>query len=106
MKFEDEYRIVYCKDESYNNEYDNDDYCYDYNKNINYFKGYLIHYENGPAITFFNGTKKWFLNGKRHRVNGPAIEYASGYNKWYINGETYSEKEYKIINKCRVLDDI
>ena len=66
---------------------------------IIYYKGYLVHYENGPAIEWKNGDKFWFLNGQLHREDGPAIEWLVGYKLFYLNGDQYLEKEYlKIIN--------
>jgi len=130
MKFEDKYRIIYCKDD-YCQEFDNDTF-YKIN-NIEYYKGYLIHRdnmpalqwssgrkewylnglrhrENGPAIIHLDGAKEWYIKGKLHREDGPAIEWDNGDGMWYLNGKYYDEKTYlKIIsfkNKQRVLNDI
>jgi len=85
MKFEEENKVVYCKDGSYNKIYDNN--CYNNAEYSMYWKGYLIHRKHGPAIEWHNGDKEWCLNGI-----------------------IYGEKEYlKIINlknKIRVLDEI
>jgi hypothetical protein len=84
MKFKDTYKVVYCKD-NYNKKYNNDRFYY--NNDIQYYKGYLIHREDGPAIECKDGDKYWYLNGKE-----------------------YSEQKYlKIINlkkKSQVLDEI
>jgi len=98
MKFKEENKVVYCKDGSYNKKYDNEDFYYKkeydndgvyYNhaKYILYWKGYLI-----------------------HREDGPAIEGTDGFKEWWLNGIEYLEQEYlKIINlkkKNRTLDEI
>jgi len=109
MKFKEENRIIYCKDESYNEKYDTNDSYYTID-NLYYYRGYLIHREDGPAVEWYNGDESWFLNGQLHREDGPAQEYYGTYKGWYLNGEHYSEEEYlKIINlknKIRVLDEI
>jgi hypothetical protein len=85
--FKNVYEIIYCKDDSYQKVFDNKDFYYLESINDNYYKGYLLHREDGPAIECSNGDKDWFLNGK-----------------WY------TEKEYwKIINlknKSKVINDI
>jgi len=92
MKFERKFYggfNVYCKDD-YHKEYDNDGW-YNINNHQWYYKGYLI-----------------------HREDGPAIEYSYNVEEWYLNGIEYSEKKYweiinamnRINNKKRVLNDI
>jgi len=108
MIFKDNYNgVIYCKDK-YCKKYDNT--SWENNNGIYYYKGYMIHQENKPAIEHNNGTKVWILNGRKHREDGPAIKHNNGYKEWYLNGIEYSEKEYlNIINlkkKSRVLDDI
>jgi len=84
MKFKKEYGIIYCKDE-HCSEFDNGMFS-NYNT-YEYYKGYLVHRENGPAIEWDNGDKSWYFEGKK-----------------------FSEKNYyKIINlknKNRVLDEV
>jgi hypothetical protein len=84
MKFKEDDKIIYCKND-YKKEFDNNGSCF--YKNIHYWKGYVIHKENGPALN---------LSG--------------GYKFWYLNGKGYSERNYlKIINfknKSKVLDEI
>jgi len=108
MKFKIRNKIVYCKDDSYNEKYDNGDF--DNYGIIWYYRGYLVHRVNGPAMKWTDGGKTWFLNGLRHRVDGPACKWHNGDKEWYLNGIRYGEKEYlKIINfknKIRVLDEI
>jgi len=110
MIFKEKYRVIYCKNDSYNEKYDNDNLYYNDKTSKCYYKGYLVHREDGPAVEWQDGTKWWYLNGKRHRENGPAVEWPDGSKHWYINGKEYSEKEYlKIISlkkKSRVLNDI
>jgi len=95
MKFEDEYKTVYCKDK----------YCIESNiqsdivkpsyystyKGLRYYKGYLIHKETGPAIEYINGDKEWYIEGKRHRKDGPALENYNGIKFWYIDGKKHRE---------------
>jgi len=77
--------IICCKDKFYKNFYDSN-YFYINNKKT-YFKGYVIHKEDGPAVKWSDGVEEWWLNGRRYS----------------------EEKYYKIVNlksKSRVLDDI
>jgi len=65
--------------------FDNEDfYMYE---DITYYKGYLLHREDGPAGIWDDDLYEWYLNGKE-----------------------YSEQEYLNIislkSKSRVLDDI
>jgi len=109
MKFNTKYNtIVYCKND-YREEFDNN--MFYKNENINYFKGYLIHREAGPAIIWTKNEKlQWYINGKRHREDGPAIEWSDGEKSWYLNSIIYTEEEYlKIMslkNKKRVLNEV
>jgi len=84
MKFKEKYRVIYCKDYSYNKTCNNNDYFY---VEALYYKGCLV-----------------------HREDGPAIEYISGAIEWYLNGIKYNEKEYwkfiNLKNKSRVLDEV
>jgi len=85
MKFENKYATIYCKDYSYHKEYDNTGW-HETNY-IQYYKGYVVHREDGPAMI-------WYFED----------------NEWFLNGHQYSEEEYlNIINlkkKSKVLDDI
>jgi len=92
MKFENKYAIskkeyvIYCGDDYYK-KCDNNGFYYDIIFNKLYYKGHLVHHENGPAFESINGDKQWYLNGKE-----------------------YSEEDYLSIvnlkNKQRVLNDI
>jgi hypothetical protein len=108
MKFEDYIRIVYCKD-NYNEEYASDDFKLSENSDA-YYKGYLIHRENGPAVIWNDGSASWYFEGKRHRIDGPAIEYKDGRRYWYLHGKRYCEEQYykiiKLKDNKRVLNDI
>jgi len=108
MKFKNKYCIVYCKD-NYNKKFDNEATYYKIG-GPHYYKGYLLHKEDGPAIIHNNGTKEWYIEGKRHRENWPAMEFSNGTKSWFLNGIQYSEKDYwKIINlkkKNGVLNEI
>jgi hypothetical protein len=133
MRFEKEDRIVYCKDESYKEKFDNQRMYYNHIINMHYCGGYLVHREDGPAIIWSdgsedwicegkyhrkrgpavkrkNGHKEWWHNGVPHRKGGPAIEWRYGDKSWWLNGKEYNEKEYwNVMNlkkKKRVLDEI
>ena len=85
MKFKDKNgNIIYCKNDYYE-EFDNNDFYYD--ASIEYYKGYLI-----------------------HRDNGPAIEWNNGHEEWFLNGICYTKEEYlkiiNLMNKKKVLDEI
>ena len=108
MKFKEKDKIVYCKD-NYNKKFDNGEGYY----NIgvpHYYKGYLIHKEDGPAIIHNSGNKEWYIEGRRHRINRSAIEFSNGTKSWFLNGIKYSEDEYwKVLNikkKRKILDEI
>jgi hypothetical protein len=87
MKFENRDELIYCKNGSYQKEYGNKNfYCI---KGITYYKGYLVHRKDGPAMYF------------KHIC----------VSNWFLNGIKYIKKDYwKIIKslktKKRVLDDI
>jgi len=109
MIFKEENKdVIYCKDGSYNKKYGNIDW-YD-TSGKQYFRGCLVHREDGPAIEWKNGSKIWYIDGKRHREDGPACEYSNGDKYWYLNGKEYSKEEYlKIISlksKKKVLNEI
>jgi len=94
MRFEEKDKMLYCKDNSYNKNCDYGGYTngyYYYYYNGLFYKGYLIHRDDGPAIEYSNGDKCWYLNGKKYTKN----EY------WEIINAMN-----KIDNKQRVLDDI
>jgi len=89
MKFEEKYEdgssnIIYCKN-NYYEEFDNNKF---YNNNgMQYYRGYLLHRQDGPAIEWSDRSISWILNGKK-----------------------YLEKEYwNMINlkkKSKVLDEV
>ncbi len=37
-----------------------------------YYKGKLLHREDGPAIEWADGSKYWYKNGKLNKEDGPA----------------------------------
>jgi len=87
MQFEESNgTIIYCNDyccEKYNNGSYNPQ-CKDHHW---YYKGYMIHREDGPAIKYSNEFKMWFLNG---------IEYS----------EESHLKIMNLKNKQKVLNEI
>jgi len=86
MKFEEGDKIVYCKDASYLKEANINGYS-EFNEK-KYYKGYLIHREDGPAIEYINGDKRWYFEGKLHREDEPAAIY-NNYKMWYIDGKLH-----------------
>ncbi len=66
-----------------------------------YYKGKLIHREDGPAIDLDNGTKVWYKNGLKHREDGPAIEWKNGDKYYYINGTEISKKNFYLEKELR-----
>ena len=126
MKFEEEDKVVYCKDESYNKVCNNNKFNYSYNGDILYYRGCLVDREDGPAIEYkedylvyqkneytveYNYEQRgWYKDGKKHREDGPAEAWSDGIKEWWLNDREYSEKEYwkmmNLKNKNRVLDEI
>ena len=85
MKFEDKYGIIYCKDMSYCINLDKkDNFIFDIEDKL-YYKGYLVHRINGPAIEYKNGNKEWRFEGRLHRIDGPTIEWNWGAKDFYLN---------------------
>jgi hypothetical protein len=65
---------------------------------IFYFKGDLIHRDDGPAIELKTGHLWWVRNGLLHREDGPAI--IEGNNKEYwLNGRKATTEEIKNIKR-------
>lgn len=69
-----------------------------------WFKNYLLHREDGPAIEFADGKKFWYQEGKKHRDDGPAVEFWHGNNQWYLNGCELSEEEFNAIKEKEKLE--
>jgi len=66
MIFKGNIGTVHCKKISYNKKFDNGfSFMEDY-VNKTYYRGYLVHREDGPAIIWNNGSKSWCLNGKHY----------------------------------------
>ena len=59
-----------------------------------WFKGDMIHREDGPAAEFPDSYRCWYINGLRHREDGPAMIYADGGKLWCLNGEEVTEHEH------------
>jgi len=76
---------------------------------VKYYKGYLVHREDGPALIMDNA-KQWFFMGERHRLDGPAIEFNDGGVAYFIFGIRYKKSEFDNITKYykidKVLDEI
>lgn len=54
-----------------------------------WFKGELLHREDGPAVITPDGEKHWIVNGLNHRIGGPAIIDELGREEWYVNGDLH-----------------
>lgn len=54
-----------------------------------WYLGYKLHREDGPAVEYTNGDVEWWFNGKLHRQDGPAIEKANGTREWYLDGNRH-----------------
>jgi hypothetical protein len=68
-----------------------------------FYKNYLLHREDGPAVEFAgSGTKMWHINGVIHREDGPAVESKDG-NQWYLNGDYINVKSQKEFEQYKVL---
>jgi hypothetical protein len=56
--------IIYCKDD-YHKEYNPwNSLSYMLSADRFYYKGYLVHREDEPAIKWADGGKEWWLNGQ------------------------------------------
>ena len=74
-----------------------------------YFKGYLVHRLDGPAMEFANGSKWWFQNGLYHRLDGPAVEWSNGSVEYWIEGKILSEEQWlshPLVKQRMLLDKI
>jgi len=56
-----------------------------------WYRGNLLHREDGPAVIQRNGGHAWFYYGNRHREDGPAIEYADGSKEWWLHGQLHRQ---------------
>lgn len=64
-----------------------------------------LHREDGPAMTFPDGRQIWFFQGKRHREDGPAMEYGDGSKAWWINDKEFTEDEFHRFLEKKVLNE-
>lgn len=70
-----------------------------------YYKGKLLHREDGPAIIWKSGIKEWYINDLPHREDGPAVEYPDGDKLWYYHGEYIectSQEEFERLVKLKI----
>jgi len=114
MKFENMNKIIYCKDVYYK-EVDTNNFYFNTINGLQYYRGYLIHRIDGPAVmynlTIENTTVyEWYKNGKKHREDGPAEEWDDGFKEWWLNGIEYSKEEYlniiNVKNKKKILNNL
>lgn len=53
---------------------------------IEYYKGGILHRDDGPAIEYFDGGYTYYKHGKIHRTDGPAATTSNGcFFWWYDN---------------------
>ena len=62
---------------------------------VRWWKGSLIHKDNGPAVLYSSGTKTYWKNNKLHREDGPTIDDSDGSHKYFINGIRMTEEQFK-----------
>lgn len=60
-----------------------------------WFKGGILHRDNGPAVEYKEGKEIWFRDGKIHREDGPATIFYSD-EEWFVDGVKYKKNEYLI----------
>ena len=58
-----------------------------------WFKGMILHRNNGPAIHMDNGWWMWLKMGKAHRLDGPAFSI-KGEEYWYYDGKRLDFPEW------------
>jgi hypothetical protein len=69
-----------------------------------YYKNYLLHREDGPAIEMMDGFKSYYFNGKLHREDGPAIYYSNNQYCWCLDDKILkckSQEEFLKILKYK-----
>lgn len=55
-----------------------------------WYRGGIIHRDDGPALTTRFGKKYWYRDGRYHRDDGPAItDDRNGAKYWYRDGKLY-----------------
>jgi hypothetical protein len=97
MIFDEGHDIVYCKDDFYSAYNDKGFYhkSFYYRSGKEYYKvyyrGYIVHRENGPAIEWSDGRKDWYIDGIKHRKDGPSQNIVVG-QKLGIKMVYYIEK--------------
>ena len=62
------------------------------NGTVRYFKGCLLHREDGPAEIKSNGHQYYYNKGKYHRLDGPA--YIADDKFYFIEGKKYTREDY------------
>jgi hypothetical protein len=68
---------------------------------VYYFNlSHQLHFEDGPAISYWDGGQIYMQNGARHREDGPAVIYPDDHkeNLWYLWGKETSEREVMVGN--------
>lgn len=70
-----------------------------------WFKGGIVHREDGPAIEHSDGTCEWYVEGIRHCQTGPAFISGDGKRRWFVHGQELNEIEFKDMRQ-RIVDEI
>ena len=57
-----------------------------------WYKGDILHRENGPAVIYRSGKLVWYKDGKIHRDSDlPAVNDSTNFQAWYINGKLHRD---------------
>ena len=60
-----------------------------------WFKGDVLHREDGPAINRQNLTQVWYIGGKLHREDGPAVMVKGSTPGYYLWGIRFTKEEFE-----------
>ena len=56
-----------------------------------WYKGKLLHREDGPAVECVDGSTMWYFEGRLHRIGGPAYEFVNYHKHWWVDGKLHRE---------------
>ena len=112
-KYNIEYNIYQEKDkldyeivESYTDDNGNIIEIISDDNHIKYYKNYILHRDNGPAVVYINGDEEWYKEDSLHRENGPAWNWKSCNDiSWHYEGKLIdckSQEEFERIMKLRL----
>lgn len=67
------------------------------------FIGYeIVDYENESICLEYFGNRWWYKDFMLHREDGPAVELDYDYNEYWLNNKRYSEKEFMKARKHKI----